>query len=169
MRMHWILFASVAGWGFVAAAAHAEGTAKSTITVTSPSFAADQPIPREYTCEGAGESPPLAWSAVPSDAKSLALLVDDPDAPHGTFTHWIVVNIPPTETSLAPGQLPAGAVASAYRGPCPPSGTHHYRFHVYALDRAISQPRDRAAFLKAINGHILADGVLVATYTKRPR
>jgi Raf kinase inhibitor-like YbhB/YbcL family protein len=167
MRMHQILLVSVATSGFVAGTAYAGDSAKSTIAVTSPSFGADQPIPREYTCEGAGESPPLAWSSVPSEAKSVALLVEDPDAPRGTFTHWIVANIPPNETSLSPGgQLPPGAVATNYRGPCPPTGTHHYRFHVFALDRVISPPHDRAEFLKAIDHHVVADGVLVGTYAK---
>src|SRR5256885_16856470 len=98
------------------------------LTITSSAFKANETIPSEYTCDGAEKSPPLAWSNVPASAKSIAILVDDPDAPKGTFTHWIVTNIPPSETSLsAAGSLPQGATAgknakgaAGTRGPCPP-------------------------------------------------
>jgi len=122
------------------------------------------PIPSAYTCDGARKSPPLAWSAVPPEAKSIAVLVDDPDAPNGPFTHWIVTDIDPTQTSL-PADQPG------YAAPCPPSGTHHYRFHVYALDIKIAHAANRAALLKAIEGHVLAEGELVGTYERpaRPR
>jgi len=148
--------------------------AKTSLTVTSSAFKANEAIPSEYTCDGAEKSPPLSWSNVPSDAKSIAILVDDPDAPKGTFTHWIVTNIPPSETSLsAAGSLPQGATAAkndkgsaGYAGPCPPSGKHHYHFHVYALDKTIAKPASRADFMKAIDGHVLADGELVATYER---
>jgi Raf kinase inhibitor-like YbhB/YbcL family protein len=145
-----------------------------TLTVTSTSFKANEAIPSEYTCDGSQKSPQLSWSGVPSDAQSVAILVDDPDAPKGTFTHWIVTNIPPSESMLSEnGALPQGAVAAkndkgatGYAGPCPPSGTHHYHFRVYALDKTLAQPASRAAFEKAIKGHVLAQGELVGTYTK---
>jgi Raf kinase inhibitor-like YbhB/YbcL family protein len=159
----------------LAAAPTGAVAAKGSLTVTSSAFKANEAIPSEYTCDGAEKSPPLSWSNVPAGAKSIAILVDDPDAPMGTFTHWIVTNIPPSETSLsAAGSLPQGATsakndkgASGYAGPCPPSGKHHYHFHVYALDTTIAKPSGRAAFLKAIDGHVLADGELVATYERQ--
>lgn len=146
-----------------------------TLTVTSDAFQANQAIPSEYTCDGGEQTPPLSWSGVPRDAKSVAVLVEDPDAPKGTFTHWIVTNIPPSETSLpANGSLPQGAVAAkndkgatGYAAPCPPSGTHHYHFRVFALDRTLAQPASRADFMKAIQGHVLAQGDLVGTYTRQ--
>lgn len=158
-----------------AASANANHPAKSSITVTSSAIKADEPIPSEYTCDGAEKTPPLSWSNIPPEAKSIAIMVDDPDAPKGTFTHWIVTNIPPSDTSLSEaGSLPQGATAAkndkgsaGYAGPCPPSGTHHYHFRVYALDKTISKPANRAAFLKAIDGHVLAQGELVATYERQ--
>jgi hypothetical protein len=145
-----------------------------TLTVTSTAFKAGESIPSEYTCDGMEKAPPLSWSNVPSDAKSVAILADDPDAPKGTFTHWMVTNIPPTETSLTEnGALPQGAVAAkngkgatGYAGPCPPTGTHHYHFRVYALDTTLTQPTSRDDFMKEIKGHVLAQGELVATYKK---
>jgi Raf kinase inhibitor-like YbhB/YbcL family protein len=143
-----------------------------TLTVTSDAFKAGEAIPTEYTCEGASKAPPLSWSGVPSEAKSVAILVEDPDAPKGTFTHWIVTNIPASETSLS-GALPAGAMAAkndkgaiGYAAPCPPSGTHHYHFHVFALDKTIEQPPNRAAFMKEMKGHVLAHGDLIGTVSK---
>src|SRR5262249_14022917 len=114
-------------------------SAPSTIAVTSPAFAAGAPIPVEFSCRGANTSPPLSWPGVPGRAAALALVVDDPDAPHGTYRHWVVVDIPPGATSAPAGQPPGGrqlpnsAGHARYDGPCPPSGTHHYRFTVYAL------------------------------------
>jgi Raf kinase inhibitor-like YbhB/YbcL family protein len=148
---------------------------KTTLTVTSTAFQADSSIPSQYACDGAGESPPLSWSNVPADAKSIAILAEDPNAPKGTFTHWLVTNIPPSETSLsAGGSLPTGAAAMrnskgtmGYTPPCPPSGTHHYRFHVYALDKTLAKPASRDAFMKEIKGHVLAEGELVGTYQKQ--
>jgi len=171
MRHH-IHLLSVAGLLVVSAAPQA--WANKSLTVTSDAFQANQAIPSEYTCDGAQQTPPLSWSGVPGEAKSIAILVEDPDAPKGTFAHWIVTNIPPHETSLsANGSLPQGAVAAkndkgatGYAAPCPPSGTHHYHFRVYALDRTIPQPASRAAFMKEIKGHVLAQGDLVGTYSR---
>jgi len=145
------------------------------ITVTSDAFKANEAIPSEYTCDGAEKTPSLSWSNVPSDAKSIAILVEDPDAPKGTFTHWMVTNIPPSDTSLSTdGTLPQGAVAAkndkgstGWAGPCPPSGTHHYHFRVYALDKTVAQPTSRADFMKEIKGHVLAQGELIGTYQKK--
>src|SRR5579859_8040358 len=136
------------------------------LQVRSTAFAAGREIPPKYTCDGTQTSPPLSWSAVPSGTQSIALLVDDPDAPKGTFTHWLVTGISPTTTELAAGAvLPRGSFAAKngkgeakYTGPCPPAGRHRYVFRVFALDRAIQPPRSKDDFLSEINGHVLAEG-----------
>lgn len=146
-----------------------------TLSVTSSAFNANEAIPAEYTCDGTEMSPPLQWSAVPADTKSIAILVEDPDAPKGTFTHWLVTNIAPTTTELSKdANLPTGAVAmkngkgaTGYAGPCPPTGMHHYHFRVFALDEAKVKATTRDAFLAEIKHHTLASGDLVGTYEKR--
>jgi len=146
-----------------------------SLTVKSSAFANNGAIPTEYTCDGSETSPPLSWSKVPDGTKSIAILVDDPDAPMGTFTHWLVTGLPTSTTSLGKGApIPADAMAqkndkgkNAYTGPCPPSGRHRYRFHVYALDIAKPKSMTRTAFLAEINGHTLATGELVGTYQRQ--
>jgi Raf kinase inhibitor-like YbhB/YbcL family protein len=152
--------------------------------IASSAFADNQPIPRQHTCEGADTSPPLAFSAVPAGAKSLVLIVDDPDAPDPaaprmTWVHWLLYNLPPTSTSLAEGVarggLPAGTLEglndwrrSGYGGPCPPIGRHRYFFKLYALDRVLpdlNRPT-KPLLEKAIRGHVLAEAALVGTYQK---
>jgi Raf kinase inhibitor-like YbhB/YbcL family protein len=148
--------------------------AKASLKVTSTAFTANQAIPADYTCDGAQVPPPLAWSAVPKATRSIAVLVEDPDAPGGSFTHWLITGLPPTMTSLPTGgALPEGAVAAkngkgepGYVGPCPPSGRHHYHFHVYALENTVPAPASKDDFLSASDGHVLAEGDLVATYQK---
>ena len=117
------------------------------IQLSSPAFAAGAVIPRKYTCDGSDMSPPLEWSGVPAETRSLALIVDDPDAPRGTWSHWIVFGLKPATTSLPEGgPLPEGAQLgrndfrkNAYGGPCPPpGGPHRYFFRLYALDRAVA-------------------------------
>jgi Raf kinase inhibitor-like YbhB/YbcL family protein len=110
------------------------------IAVTSPAFGEGQPIPRDYTCKGPGRSPELRWRGVPTDAKSLALVVSDPDAPKGTFVHWVLYDLPAQDGGLPSGGAPPGAREAdnsagkkGWYPPCPPSGTHHYQFTVYAL------------------------------------
>jgi Raf kinase inhibitor-like YbhB/YbcL family protein len=145
------------------------------IDVTSTAFAEGGSIPVRYTCDGEEVSPPLTWSGVPAGATALALVVDDPDAPSGTFTHWIVVDIPPTTTESPEGGAPAGGVQAStsagggsYAGPCPPSGTHHYRFTVLALDEPTGldqgAPLDEA--LAAVDEHAIASGTLAGTYSR---
>lgn len=149
--------------------------APAALEVTSPAFDDGAPIPKEYTCDGDQLSPPLAWSKAPAGTQSIAILVEDPDAPKGTFTHWLVTGIAPTVTSLRRGTaLPDGAIAAkndkdqaGYTGPCPPSGQHHYRFSVFALDTTLPSKLDRVDFRRAIDGHVLAAGVLVGTYAHR--
>jgi Raf kinase inhibitor-like YbhB/YbcL family protein len=148
--------------------------AKANLKLTSTAFTANQGIPAQYTCDGGEAAPPLTWSAVPGNTRSIALLVEDPDAPDGTFTHWLVTGIPSTTTSIAAGAgLPAGAAAAkngkgdtGYTGPCPPSGRHRYVFHVYALETTIPAPATKDDFLASIQGHVLAEGQLIGMYQK---
>jgi len=147
-----------------------------SLEVTSPAFENNDAIPSEFTCDGAEVAPPLTWSRVPAGTKSIAILVDDPDAPTGKFTHLLVTGLPPTTTALERGAtLPEGAVASkndkgrtGYAGPCPPSGRHRYEFHVYALDVALPKAMTRTELTSAVEGHILATGRLVGTYDRQP-
>ena len=145
------------------------------ITVSSSAFQDRQPIPERFTCDGDGDAPPLTWDDVPSDAAALALVVDDPDAPNGTFVHWIVLDIPSETTGLEAGAVPSGATQAknsagkaSYAGPCPPSGTHRYRFTVYALSRptGLSDGADTAQALAAIKSAATAQGRLVGTYKR---
>src|SRR5919197_3638444 len=116
-----------------------------TMTVSSRAFAAGGPIPARYTCAGQGVSPPLAWSRAPPGRAQLALVVDHPDAPGGTFVHWVVAHLDPAAGGLAEGAVPRGALQlpgssgkAAWTGPCPPAGpAHHYRFTLYALTRTL--------------------------------
>ena len=152
-------------------------TIKPTILLTSPAFANGQPIPVEYTCQGSNRSPELEWKGVPATARSLALIVEDPDAPAGTFTHWVLANIPSVAANLAAGQpAPQGSAdgkndsgRTGYTGPCPPPGkVHHYIFTLYALDHVLSLDDNpsKTSVLSAMSGHILATGQLVGTYQR---
>ncbi len=146
----------------------------STIDVTSSVFDDGDAIPPGYSCDGTNSSPPLAWTGVPAKAVALALVVSDPDAANGTFYHWIVADIPPETTGFELGATPDGVVAqnstgqSAYMGPCPPSGTHHYRFTVYALDKktGLTEGADTTDALNAIQDVAFADGTLVGTFAR---
>lgn len=150
-----------------------------TFQVLSPAFANATPIPRTHTCQGQDVSPPLTFSSVPAGTKSIALIVDDPDAPDPAapkmvWDHWVVWNIPPN-SAFAQGSAPAGAVVgrnswskNVWGGPCPPIGTHRYFFKAFALDTLLELPpaADKAALLAAIRGHTLAQAELVGTYRK---
>ena len=150
-------------------------TAPSSITVTSSAFQDGRPIPAQFTCDGAGAVPPLSWSGTPTDAAALAVVVDDPDAPSGTFTHWIVLDLPSATTGIDGGAVPSGAVQAKNSGsrtgwfpPCPPSGTHRYRFTVYALSRRLGLPNGVALgeALRAVQAATVAQGRLVGTYSR---
>lgn len=139
----------------------------------SPAFPDGGAIPDRYAKDGDDLSPPLLWSGVPGGALSLALIVDDPDAPRGTWTHWIVSDLPPTMTSLGEGatELSGGRVGindwkrAAWNGPAPPRGRHRYEFRLYALDREIGLPRPtRHELERAMAGHVLAEAKLTGTY-----
>jgi Raf kinase inhibitor-like YbhB/YbcL family protein len=143
------------------------------LSVKSSAFENNKPIPVKYTCDGANVNPPLTVDGVPEEAKALVLIVDDPDAPAGTFNHWVVWNIPPTTRKIEENTVPGIEGISSYRkhsygGPCPPYGTHRYFFKVYALDtqldlKANSNKRDVE---KAMEGHVLAEGELVGLYSR---
>jgi Raf kinase inhibitor-like YbhB/YbcL family protein len=150
--------------------------ATSSISITSPSFQAGGDIPAKFTCNGTNVSPELQISGVPNEAKSLVLIVDDPDAPRGLFTHWIAWNIDPKTTQVAENNAPAGAVQGTsdfgkrnYGGPCPPSGTHRYFFKVFALDTKLDlKPSARRAELDAaVRSHVLAQGELMGHYSHK--
>lgn len=151
--------------------------------LTSTAFNHEGEIPKLYTCDGKDRSPALTWTDVPAQAKSLALVVDDPDAPDPaapkmTWVHWVLYNIPPTAAGLAEGVaspgLPAGTLEglndwkrTGYGGPCPPIGRHRYFHKLYALDSSLPDlgKPTKAALEKAMRGHILAEAVLVGTYS----
>jgi len=149
--------------------------------INSPAFAHGAPIPREHTCDGKDVSPPLSFAAPPPGTLSLALIADDPDAPMGTWVHWVAWNIPAGSRSLPaslPGKdtLPDGTRQGindfrrpGYGGPCPPSGTHRYYFRLYALDTSLDLPATttRGDLDKAMRGHVLAQAELLGTYGRR--
>jgi Raf kinase inhibitor-like YbhB/YbcL family protein len=145
---------------------------KSSLNITSPEFTHGGNIPVDYTCEGVGKNPPLNIRDIPKEAKSLALIMDDPDAPGKTFDHWVVWNIPPQET-IKEGSIPGDVGKNSrgenrYTGPCPPSGTHRYFFKVYALDALLELEKsaDKKRLEQALQNHILAYGELVGNYKK---
>lgn len=160
--------------GTLAASAAPTPGASGTITVTSPAFANGGTVPRRFTCEGANVSPPLRLSGVPAGAAELVVLVEDPDAPSGTFVHWLMWGVDPHETALSAGAVPKGAVQGRngsgqrrYGGPCPPSGKpHQYVFSVLAADARLHLPGDAMvdAVRRALAGHTVGSGTLVGRY-----
>jgi Raf kinase inhibitor-like YbhB/YbcL family protein len=144
--------------------------------LTSPAFEANAGIPKKYTCDGGDVNPPLALKNVPEKAKSLALTVTDPDAPEGTWVHWVVYNIPPNTQGIIENTNPGTEGLSdfgkyTYGGPCPPGGKlHHYVFHAYALNTIlnINEGPSLIEVEKAMKGHIIAQTQLVGTYQKSP-
>ena len=158
---------------------------KTIMELSSGAFAPNGDIPARHTCEGGDQSPPLAWTGVPPGTKSLALIVDDPDAPDPaapkmTWVHWVLYNLPPATSALAAGQsrpadLPPGTreglndwQRTGYGGPCPPIGRHRYVHKLYALDSVLPvlHPATKAALEQAMQGHILAQAELVGYYRK---
>lgn len=145
-------------------------------TIKSSVFENEGNIPDKYTCKGQSVNPPLEISGVPEGAKSLALILHDPDAPlAGGFTHWVMYNIDPKTSDIAENSVPAGAVQGnngagkpSYTGPCPPSGTHRYYFYVYALDTVLQfqAPPNKAELEQAMQGHILEQGELMGKFSK---
>lgn len=151
------------------------------LTVTSTAFSQNDRIPAKYTCAGEDVSPPLSWTPGPSNTVSYALIMDDPDAPGGTFTHWVIFNIPADVKRLDENvqkspMLENGVVQArtsfgkaGYGGPCPPPGRpHHYRFHLYGLDKVLDlgPGASKQDVLNAMKGHITSDGELVGLFGK---
>jgi hypothetical protein len=152
--------------------------------ITSSAFQHQAQIPRTHTCDGSDTSPPLAWTEVPPNAKSLVLIVDDPDAPDPkapkmTWVHWVLYDLPPGTGVLAEGVAPAALPKgtrqglsdwkrTGYGGPCPPIGRHRYFFKLYALDTLLGElgRADKAAVEKAMRGHVVAHAELVGTYER---
>jgi Raf kinase inhibitor-like YbhB/YbcL family protein len=175
--MRWLLALGLAGLAACSSGGGAPRTERALpepITVSSPAFAAGAAIPQRFTCDGDNRSPPLRWSGMPAGTVEAALVVDDPDAPRGTYVHWVVVGVDPASTELVEGAVPAGARQvpnsagkAAYTGPCPPGGApHHYRFTVYALQRRAEVGADASpeAAIQAIEAAATARGRLIGTF-----
>lgn len=149
----------------------------SALVLTSPAFENNGNIPAQYTCSKNNSVPPLMWNKIPTNTQSFAIIVTDPDAPAGLWTHWVIYNIPANIKNIDEGMvsLPNGSVVIKnswshlkYDGPCPPSGTHHYIFNLYALDTKLKlSPQSlRQDLENAMHNHILAKAILVGLYSK---
>jgi len=157
----------------------AAAAGSSELSIQSAEFVANGPIPAAYTCAGDGKSPALAWSGVPAATQTLALIVRDPDAPMGSYVHWVIYNLPANVTAL-PAAMPTtatlgnggvqgvnGSGTRGYYGPCPPPGpAHHYHFRLYALDVKLELAAGASAdeIEQAMKGHVLASADLVGTF-----
>lgn len=154
----------------------------SQLTLSTKAFEPGGRIPEKYTCDGADVSPQLSWSGMPEGTESFTLIMDDPDAPGGTFTHWVVYNLPPSTTELDEGiafdkivekgasQSKNSANSIGYMGPCPPPGKpHHYHFKLYALDTLLDVPSlmPKKAIEEAMKGHILAQAEIIGLYKRK--
>jgi Raf kinase inhibitor-like YbhB/YbcL family protein len=159
-----------------------KGAVDMALTLKSGVFAEGATIPRKYTCDGDDVSPPLTWTGVPDGTQSIALICDDPDAPMGTWVHWVLWGIPGNVPSLPEGVAKSATVAGGikqglnswpkvgYNGPCPPPGNpHRYFFKLYALDAVLDLPENtnKAALERAMKGHVLAQGQYMGTYGRQ--
>jgi len=154
--------------------------ARGRIEVHSAAFSEGEAIPSDFTCDGADMSPPVEWSSVPSGTKSIAILMEDPDAPSGDWTHWLAYDLPPSLTQLPAGvpmskKIPSGGIQgrtdfgkTGYSGPCPPRGIHRYFFRIYALDAmlGLKPEASKQELSQAMQGHILAQGHLTGIYER---
>lgn len=172
------MFAATAGIGY----SQSKRPSTMKLEISTAAFQPGAPIPSRYTCDGEDVSPPLKWTGAPQGTKTFALICDDPDAPIGTWVHWVLWNLPATATGLPEGaeksgQLPAGTSQgtndfrrTVYGGPCPPgSKPHRYFFKLYALDAVLSlkSGSKKKDLIKAMDGHILAEAELMGTYTRK--
>jgi Raf kinase inhibitor-like YbhB/YbcL family protein len=154
------------------------------LTLTTTAFRDGEPIPMRHTCDGEDESPPLAWTGVPVETRSFALICDDPDAPRGTWVHWLLWNLPADVVEVKPGMPPSPELSSGarqglndggdlgYGGPCPPPGKpHRYFFRLFALDAVLglAPGTDRSGLEAAMKGHVLAEGAVMGIYERRRR
>lgn len=147
-----------------------------TMKITSPAFKHNGMIPQKFTCDGEDMNPPLAFEGVPPGAKSLALIMDDPDAPRGMWVHWVVWNIDPGTTAVGENTVPAGGKQGMndfrkhdYGGPCPPSGTHRYFFKLYALDRTLDPGQNitKTELEAAMKNHIIGQAEMIGLYKRK--
>ncbi len=186
-----LAFGAMSGCGDRSAVLPTVSPSAQTIRLTSTVFTEGGMIPREFTCDGAGKSPPLQWSDVPQAARSLVLICDDPDAPMGTWSHWVLYDLDPSVTSFDAGVAAEPVVTLesktndrqprltfsqgkndfgkiGYGGPCPPSGVHRYFIRLYALDQRteLAPGATRSELFKAIAGHIVAEGHLMGKYAR---
>jgi Raf kinase inhibitor-like YbhB/YbcL family protein len=161
---------------FVPGVVGKEMVRKDTLTVSSPVFKTNGTIPSKYTCDGVNVNPPLSIEHVPAGTKSLALIVDDPDAPAGIWVHWVLWNIRPETKEVRENSVPKGSQQGIndfrkhpYSGPCPPSGTHRYVFKIYALDTilTISPEATKADLEKAMKGHIIEQAHTIGLYKRK--
>lgn len=151
------------------------------LTLSSPAFGSGQRIPRKYSCDGEDVSPPLSWTGIPSETKSLALIVEDPDAVVGIWCHWVLFNLPATAENLPENvaripELTDGTRQGSnswkrigYGGPCPPGGTHRYFFRLYALDSSLDIPAGVTSgkISQSMKGHVLGEASLMGLYGRR--
>lgn len=175
-----ILRSSLVLLGVCLAAPQAQGETNMPMILSSTAFQDAGAIPAQYTCDGADTSPALAWTGEPERTQSFVLICDDPDAPMGTWVHWVIYDIPADVHGLAASvppnpELPSGArqgvndfKKTGYGGPCPPGGTHRYFFRLYALDTLLKLPpnKTRQEVLTALQGHILTEATLMGTYAR---
>lgn len=175
-----VFFLLFSGQTFNRNTAKAKGETAMEIRVSSTAFKEGEMIPKKYTCDGENISPPLAWTNVPGGTKSLALIADDPDAPHGTWVHWVLFNIPAGVKELSEKIPPRSTLTNGsrhgmndfreigYGGPCPPGGTHRYFFKFYALDSTLTleSSSTKTQVLKAMEGHVLGEGQLMGKYKR---
>lgn len=172
-----LLLLSCAGSGDEPPLAEVEEEAgpEARLEVTSSAFSQGEAIPQKYTCDGEDVSPPLAWSGAPDSVASYALIMDDPDAPAGTWVHWVLFDIPAQTTQLAENTPATVGIQgnsswdrTGYGGPCPPGGEHRYFFKLYALDTmlGLEAGATKEAVLEAMRGHVAAQGALMGTYSR---
>jgi Raf kinase inhibitor-like YbhB/YbcL family protein len=177
-----IVSAIALGMVFVAHALIAPPPGKGDLRLTSPAFKDRDPIPADYTCDGKNSSPPLHWTGVPAAAKSLVLIVEDPDARGGPFTHWVIYDLPPAVSDLAADIPKSESIANdakqglngfkqpGYGGPCPPSGRpHRYFFRIYALDQPLNlkPAATRKEVEEAMATHVVGQGQMMGTYQRK--
>jgi Raf kinase inhibitor-like YbhB/YbcL family protein len=173
----WIFLFTACGRPEGTSAPEARATASARIAMTSSAFSDGGVIPAKYSCDGGDVIPPLSWSGAPAATRSFALVVDDPDAPGGTWDHWVLFDIPPTVTSIEEGKVPSGIVGTnswkkqSWGGPCPPDREHRYFFKLYALDTLLRLPATstKRDLEEAMKGHVIAEGQLIGKYDRKRR
>jgi len=180
MNVHIVLFVIISSLYSYAQIETKQGGENMEINLTSTAFKGGEFIPKKYTCDGENVSPPLQWSEIPAETKSIALICDDPDAPMGTWVHWVIFNMPPSANMLKE-KTPSMKVLEdgttqgnndfrkiGYGGPCPPGGIHRYFFKIFALDKRVELAPGvtKGELIKEMEGRILAEGKLMGRYSR---